>query len=157
MVQRRLLLRMPASAEAAFEAFHNHAIRLEWDTLLSVAYVEGGGTHPYVGAITTNRGRGWKRHLAMRTRFVNYDPPRIAAAVIQEPVGLFELWAASMRHRDLNDGTSELIYTFNIRLRPRWLGYFLDSIAIKVFEIETRRRFAAMARYLEAKHQLTTT
>lgn len=151
MVQRRLTLSMPGTAEAAFEAFHNHAKRLEWDTLLSDAYVEGGASHPYPGAISFNVGRGWKRWFAMRTRFVNYQPPTIAAAVIEEPAGPFELWAASMRHSDVGDGTSLLHYTFSIRLRPRWLGRVLDPIAIRLFERETRRRFAAMAAYL-AKH-----
>lgn len=151
MVQRRLTLTMPGTAAAAFEAFHNHAKRLEWDTLLSHAYVEGGASHPYPGAISFNVGRGWKRFVAMRTRFVNYQPPTLAAAVIDAPTGLFALWAASMRHSDVGDGTSLLHYTFSIRLRPRWLGAVLDPIAIRLFERETRRRFAAMAAYL-AKH-----
>lgn len=148
MAQRRLVLTMPAPAAAAFEAFHHHETRLAWDTLLSVAYVEGGGSHPYVGAITTNTGSGWKRLLGMRTRFVSYEPPRLAAAVIVAPSGPFAFWGASMRHRDLPDGTSELTYTFNIKLRPRLLGRLLDPLAAMVFELETRRRFAAMAAYL---------
>ena len=49
---------MPAASAEAFEAFFNHEVRLRWDTLLKVNYVEGGGTHPYVGAVSTNRGRG---------------------------------------------------------------------------------------------------
>ena len=50
---------MPACSADAFESFFNHSVRLRWDTLLSVNYVEGGGTHPYIGAISTNHGRGW--------------------------------------------------------------------------------------------------
>lgn len=153
MAQRRMVLTMPASAAAAFEAFHNHEKRLLWDTLLSVAYVEGGGTHPYVGAVTTNLGCGWKRLLGMRTRFVSYAPPSIAAAVIVAPTGPFEFWAASMRHRDLADGMSELTYTFNIRLRPQFLGRVLDPVAARIFELETRRRFAAMASYLRRQRK----
>lgn len=152
MAQRRLLLIMPAPAADVFEAFHNHPIRLEWDTLLSAAHVEGGGAHPYMGAITLNQGRGLMGVLGMRTKFLSYDPPAIAAAAMVEPTGPFELWAASMRHRDLGDGSSELIYVFNIRLRPRWLGRLFDPLAAWVFERETRRRFAAMACYLRAKH-----
>ncbi len=152
MAQRRLVLTMPASAASAFEAFHNHEVRLKLDTLLSTAFVEGGGTHPYINAITLNRGRGWKRYFTMRTRFVNYDPSRVAAAVLHEPAGLFAFWAASMRHRDFDDGTSELIYTFTLKLRPRWLGYFLNSLANELFEIETRSRFRAMAIFLAAEN-----
>ena len=72
----RMTFPMPAPRAAAFEAFFNHEVRLQWDTLLKVNYVEGGGTHPYVGAISTNIGRGWKSWLRMRTRFLTYDPPR---------------------------------------------------------------------------------
>ena len=61
---------LPAPSAEAFEAFFNHEIRLRWDTLLRATHVEGGGTHPYAGAISTNRGRGWKSGMTMRTRFL---------------------------------------------------------------------------------------
>jgi hypothetical protein len=148
MPSRRIELVMPAPSKEAFEAFHNHKVRLEWDTLLAVAFVEGGGAHPYPGAITTNWGRGWKRLLGMRTRFLTYDPPQLAAAVLVEPTGIFAHWAASMRHRDRPDGSSDLVYTFTIKLRPNWLSWLLDPIAARLFERETRLRFAAMAAFL---------
>ncbi len=146
MARRHLILTMPGSAVDAFEAFHNHEKRLLWDTLLSSAHVEGGGTHPYVGAITANTGRGWMRSLRLRTQFVTYRPPEIAAAASVHPSGLIEFWAASMRHRDIEAGRSELIYTFSIRLR-RSLRIF-DPLAAWIFERESQRRFAAMADYL---------
>ena len=154
MAHGRLSFVMPANSAAAFEAFFNHTVRLKWDTLLEVTYVEGGGTHPYVGAISTNRGRGWKLGLSMRTRFLSYDPPRHASAEMVGPTGHFALWAASMRFRDREDGGSDLIYTYSIKLRPKWLGAVLDPIAGALFAWETRRRFNAMARYLEnQRHQ----
>jgi hypothetical protein len=139
---------MPANSIEAFEAFFNHGVRLRWDTLLKVNYVEGGGTHPYVGAISTNCGSGWKTGLTMRTRFLTYDPPHQASAVIVGPSGPFALWAASLRFKDRDDGGSDLIYTYSIKLRPRWIGMLLDSVAGILFAWETRRRFAAMADYL---------
>ena len=111
-------------------------------------YVEGGGTHPYAGAISTNIGRGWKTGLSMRTRFLVYDPPRLASAEMCEPGGPFALWAASMRFFDRDDGLCTLVYTYSIKLRPRWLGLLLDPVASVLFAWETRRRFAAMACYL---------
>jgi hypothetical protein len=110
----RMTFPMPAPRAAAFEAFFNHEVRLQWDTLLKVNYVEGGGTHPYVGAISTNIGRGWKRWLRMRTRFLTYDPPRQASAEMVEPSGPFALWAASMRFDERRDGNCDLIYTYAI-------------------------------------------
>lgn len=151
MAHGKLTMIMPAPSAAAFEAFYNHKIRLKWDTLLKATYVEGGGTHPYRGAITVNEGRGWKSPFSMRTRFLTYDPARYtAAAEMAEPTGPFALWAASMRHRDLPDGTSELIYTFSIRLRPRWFGKLFDPLAALLYRRETRKRFLAMARFLSS-------
>ena len=142
---------MPAGSEAAFEDFFNHAIRLRWDTLVNVSYVEGGGTHPYVGAITSNLGSGWKKALglSMRTRYLTDDPPRRASAVLVEPTGLFSKWGASISFVDRPDGDCDLNYTFTIHLRPRWLGWMLDPIAGFLFALETRRRFGAMSRYLK--------
>ena len=151
----RIVFNMPAPAQAAFEAFHHHSIRMRWDTLLAEAYVEGGGDHPYVDAITFNRGKGWKGGMSMRTRFVSYEPPRLAAAVMIEPSGLFGEWAASMKHRDLVNGCSELVYSFNLRLRPRWLLEPFDWIAIRIFAWQTRKRFRAMANYLAASGRTT--
>ena len=150
MAHGRLAFVMHAGSTEAFEAFFNHQVRMRWDTLLSVNYVEGGGTHPYVGAVSTNEGRGWKAGLAMRTRFLAYDPPRMASAEMVEPTGPFAQWAASLRFRDLDGGRCELVYTYSIRLRPAWVGRLLDRVAGFLFARETRLRFAAMARYLEA-------
>ena len=47
-----------------------------------------------------------------------------------------------------DDGRCELVYTYAIRLRPLWPGRLLDPLASLLFAWETRRRFAAMARYL---------
>ncbi|MGH8683126.1 MAG: hypothetical protein ACREVP_16640 [Burkholderiales bacterium] len=148
MARGRLTFVMPAPSTEAFDAFFNHSVRLRWDTLLKVNYVEGGGTHPYVGAISTNLGRGWKRGLSMRTRFLTYDPPRQASAELVEPTGPFALWAASLRFLDRDDQTCDLIYTYAIKLRPRWFGTLLDPFVKLLFAWETRRRFKAMAQYL---------
>lgn len=142
---------MPARNADAFEAFFNHHVRLTWDTLLSVNYVEGGSSHPFVGAISVNRGKGWKKGFVMRTRFLSYNPPRQASAEMVEPTGPFALWAASMRFKDRDDGCSDLIYTYSVRLRPRWVGALLDWLAGLLFAWETRRRFAAMAKYLRRR------
>ncbi|WP_197326485.1 hypothetical protein [Ralstonia solanacearum] len=124
MARRRLTLTMPGSAADAFEAFHNHEKRLRWDTLLSSAQ-------------------------GMRTRFVSYRPPELAAAATVGPAGPIAFWAASMHHRDTEAGESELIYTFSLKLRPS-LRLF-DALAAWIFERESRRRFAAMADYLRRR------
>ena len=148
MSRRTISLVMPASAADTFEAFHNHHLRLHWDTLLSGAYVETGASHPSIGAISFNRGRGWKRLFSMRTRFVNYQPGKVAAALLVESSGMFQDWNASMRHRDIGPGQSELIYSFGLKLRPSWVGLLLDPLAQLLFAHATRRRLQALADFL---------
>jgi hypothetical protein len=144
----KLVFDLPSRSVVAFEAFFNHRVRSKWDTLLDVNYVEGGGDHPYVGAITVNEGGGWKAGLSMRTRFLTYDPPNHASAVLIAPMGPFDRWGASMRFADAPHGGCVMTYTFTIHLRPRWLGTLLDPLGGVLFTYETRRRFRAMARYL---------
>lgn len=62
--------------------------------------------------------------------------------------GPFAVWAASLRFYDRRGGTCELVYTYAISARPRWLAPLLDPLAGKLFARETRLRFGAMARYL---------
>lgn len=73
--------------------------------------------------------------------------------MLVEPAGIFQYWSASMRHRDLHEGESELIYTFNLRIRPRWLGWLVDAWANRLFAHATRKRFEAMAEYLRKTNQ----
>jgi len=148
MARRRILMTMPASAQATFDAFHDHQARLAWDTLLDGAGIEGGQRFPEIGAISRNPGRGLARFIVLRTRYVNYLPGKLAAAVIVEPAGPFQWWAASLHHRDTRPNESELAYTFDLRLRPRWFGRVMDRFAAGLFERATRRRFRALAEYL---------
>ncbi|GAB7537033.1 SRPBCC family protein [Burkholderia sp. 22PA0099] len=144
----RLTFRMPATSAEVFEAFHNHDTRLRWDTLLKTAGVEGGHRYPHVGAISVNVGRGWKSLFCLRTRFVSYQPPLLAAATLVAPAGIFRTWTASIRHRDLGGGQSDLIYTVRFSLRPNWLDRHGKPIVVRLFEDETRRRFEALAAFL---------
>src|SRR5262245_61476252 len=120
---RRFEFTMPAPSALVFEAFHNRRWRERWDSLVQGTVVEGGGDHPSVGAITHNPGRGWLGGLAMRTRFISYQPGVLAAAEMVGEAWPFRRWAASMRHRDLPDGRSSLLlYTYSFDTRaPAWL------------------------------------
>lgn len=151
MSDNRFILVMPASADATFEAFHNHRVRLQWNTLLAVAHMETGDSHPSIGAVSFNRGKGWKRLLAMRTRFVNYQPGQGGgghAGGADWAVRVVGGVDAPPRYRR---GRSELIYSFSLTLRPPWLGVLLNPLANRLFAWEARRRFAALAVFLARK------
>lgn len=83
-----------------FDAFHYHRWRAQWDSLVGLTRVEGGAPCPFVGAVTENTGAGWLRALSMRTRFVSFDRPRLAAAFMLAPSWPFVRWAAS-RHAEV--------------------------------------------------------
>jgi len=83
MVHERFEFDMPAPREVVFDAFHYHRWRARWDSLVDATHVIGGAPCPYVGAITENSGGGMLRGLAMRTRFISFDRPRVAAAAMQ--------------------------------------------------------------------------
>jgi hypothetical protein len=151
MAHERFEFPMPASAEVVFDAFHYHAWRHRWDSLVEATHVIGGAECPYAGALTENAGGGALRGLAMTTQFISFDRPRVAAATMRGESFPFRRWAASMRHRSLEDGTSVMIYTYSFEVKPRRWRWLVEPVTKMVFDWQTRRRFARMRKFL-AKH-----
>jgi hypothetical protein len=148
MAHRKLEFVMPAEEAVVFDAFHYHQWRVRWDSLVRATHVIGGAPCPYVGAVTENSGRGWLRTLAMRTQFVSFDRPRVAAASMISRSFPFETWAASMRHRPLQPGQSLLVYTYRLQARPAWLRWLLEPVIDWIFALQTAQRFKRMQRFL---------
>ncbi len=142
---------MPASEAVVFDAFHYHHWRSRWDSLVSETRVEGGAPCPYVGAVTANTAAGLLRGLSMRTKFVSFDRPKVAAASMVGRSFPFARWAASMRHRPIGSRQSVLIYTYNFEVSPRALRWVIGPAIRCMFDWETRRRFLRLQRFL-AEH-----
>jgi hypothetical protein len=151
MVHDRFEYDMPAPSDAVFDVFHHHAWRLRWDSLVRDVQVSGAAECPYVGAETDNSGGGWMRPLSMRTRFVSYERPRLAAATMVGRAFPFVRWAASMRHCELPQGRSVMVYTYSFECGPRWLRWALEPVVKRAFDRETHRRFGRMREFL-ARH-----
>jgi hypothetical protein len=143
---------IPAPASAVFALLHDYQRRLEWDTLLSAAYLTGGHEAAGLGVTSVCVGRGMLGRIAMRTVYVAFDPPRLAAVKLIGNPPWFASWAASIRHDDLPGEVSvepfrsRVTYTWTFAARPRLLAPFLEPIMQWIFERETRRRLAALAR-----------
>ena len=150
MTHRKIEFTMPASAAVVFDAFHYHAWRERWDSLVSRTRVEGGAPCPSVGAVTANTGGGLLRGLSMRTRFVRYDRAQLAAATMVGRSFPFTRWAASMRHAPLPGGRSLMVYTYTFEVGPAALRWLLVPIVARVFERQTRQRFARLQDFLAA-------
>ncbi|HEY0064342.1 MAG TPA: SRPBCC family protein [Telluria sp.] len=141
---------MPASCAVVFDAFHYHHWRLRWDSLVAHTTVEGGGPCPYKGAVTRSRGRGLTRNLVMRTEFITYQRPSLAAARMVGVSFPFTRWAASMKHEAAADGRSAMIYTYTIETGPPALRWLMEPIVNRIFLRQTRQRFARMQQFLAA-------
>jgi hypothetical protein len=151
MAHGRLTFRMPASAAVAFDAFHYTHWRAQWDSLTRASHVLDGAPCPYVGAITHNIGRGWLGSLSMRTQFVTFERPRLAAAAMIGRAFPFARWAASMRHEPLAEGGSLLIYTYTLSTSPAWLRWLIEPLVDRLFAWQTLRRFSRMQRFLQQR------
>jgi hypothetical protein len=148
MAHGRFEFDMPAPSEVVFDAFHHHVWRARWDSLVGDARVVGGAPCPFVGAETENTGGGLLRGLSMRTRFVTFDRPRVAAASMIGRSFPFRRWAASMRHRDTAPGCSVLVYVYTLEAGPHVLRWLMDPVVDWAFARQTRRRFEHMNKFL---------
>jgi hypothetical protein len=148
MSRHKLSFDMPAESAVVFDAFHYHYWRHRWDSLVESTAVVGGAPCPYPGAITQSQGGGWLGALSMRTRFVTYEPPRLAAACMEGKSFPFDRWAASMRHEDVSASRSTLIYTYSLDTRPAWAQWFLRPVVHTVFRYQTRKRFMRLSGFL---------
>jgi hypothetical protein len=148
LAHERLEFAMPASCAVTFDAFHYHQWRLRWDSLVEHTEVEGGGPCPYKGAVTRSRGRGLMGSLVMRTEFISYQRPRLAAARMIGVAFPFTRWAASMRHEPAAGGQSAIIYTYTIETGPPLLRWLMEPIVQRIFRHQTHRRFARMRAFL---------
>lgn len=150
MTHHRLDFAMPADAAVVFDAFHYHHWRARWDSLVSLTQVDGGAPCPSVGAVTQNTGAGLLRPLSMRTKFVSFDRPHVAAAAMVGTAFPFSRWAASMRHKPTSVGQSLLIYTYSFDVGPAWLRWVIGPVVRWSFERQTRRRFGRLQAFLAA-------
>lgn len=148
MAHRRLEFSMPASQAVVFDAFHYHQWRSRWDSLVSDTRVQGGAPCPFVGAVTENTGGGLLRGLSMRTQFVSYDRPRLAAASMVGRSFPFRRWAASMQHRTVGPQQSLLVYTYTFEVGPSVLRWLMAPVVEWIFHRQTNRRFARLRDFL---------
>ncbi len=148
MAHGRVAAVMPASSAAVFDLLHDYDRRLEWDTLLRAAYLAGGHTAAGKGVTAVCVGRRSLGGLVFETVYVTFERPARAAVRLVNRVPWFETWAASIQHRDLPSGESQLIYTFHFTVKPRRLRFILDPLLERIFHWETRRRLRALQRFL---------
>ena len=135
---------IPASSAEVFDLLHDYDRRLQWDTLLSAAYLEEGFTQAGLGATSVCIGRRGLRAFALRTIYVSYERPKVAAVKLVNAPPLFARWAASIRHVDLEPGRSRCTYKFSFRAKPAVLRGLIEPVLLRIFTRETARRLEAL-------------
>jgi hypothetical protein len=146
---------IPASSGDVFDLVHDYDRRLAWDTLLSAAYLTDGCQRAEQGATTICIGRSSLARIALKTVYVTFQRPRLAAVKMVNRPPFFGTWAASIRHEDLGPNESRISYTWNFTARPAWLAWLLEPIMQRLFRWETRKRLAALKRHFATSRRLT--
>ncbi len=136
-----------APSTKVFLLFHDYDKRLEWDTLLRAAYLTDGWKTAQLHATSVCVGRVGLGGFAVKTRYISFKPPFVAAIQLVNHPPFFETFAATIRHRDLENGKSEIEYLYSFRARPKWLRWLLHPLMSLIFRYETRKRLEALAAF----------
>jgi hypothetical protein len=142
---------MPASCDQVFDLIHDYDRRLEWDTLLSEAYLEPPFALAEKGAVSLCRGRPILGGIGVRTFYVSFDRSKVAAVKMINRPPFFEMFAASIRHIAVSENTSIVEYRFSFLARPRFLRPLLHPVMQLFFRWETQKRLGALSNYLSGQ------
>ncbi len=143
---------IPAPSSAVFDLIHDYARRLEWDTLLRAAYLDDGHAVAGKGVTSVCVGRRSLGGIALKTVYVTFDRPTLAAVKMVNSPAFFQSWAASIHHEDISDHESRITYKFHFTTKPRLLQFILDPIIERVFLWETKKRLQALRAFFARSH-----
>jgi hypothetical protein len=135
-----------------FQLLHDYDRRLEWDTLLRDARLCPGWSQAQLHATSVCTGRWFLGGIALKTEYISFNPPAVAAVKMLNRPAFFETFAATLRHRDTDDGGSSVEYIYHFTARPRWLRWLLHPVMNAVFRWETRKRLRSLRHYLALRH-----
>src|SRR5688572_7270395 len=135
---------IPAPSDAVFDLIHDYTRRLEWDTLLQAAYLDDGAKVAAKGVTSVCVGRKSLGSIALKTVYVAFERPTLAAVKMVNAPFFFQSWAASIRHEDISAHQSRLTYKFHFTTQPHFLRFVLDPLMERLFVWETRKRLQAL-------------
>lgn len=138
---------IPAPSSVVFDLIHDYSRRLEWDTLLQAAYLDDGYTAAGTGVTSVCVGRRSLGGVALKTVYVTFNRPTLAAIKMINSPAFFQSWAASIRHEDISEHESWITYKFHFTAKPHFLRILLEPIMQRIFLWEIRKRLQALKVY----------
>jgi hypothetical protein len=148
MTQGEISELMPAPSTVVFDLLHDYRRRLEWDTLLRAAYLEGDHVCAGKGVTSVCIGRRSLGGIALKTIYVTFQRPKMAAVKMVNKPAFFGTWAASIHHEDLSAHESRITYKYNFKAKPKLLASIMEPVMKAIFVWETRKRLRALRAYL---------
>jgi hypothetical protein len=145
---------IPATSSAVFDLLHDYTRRLQWDTLLQAAYLDDGATVAAKGVTAVCVGRKSLGGIALKTVYVSFDRPTVAAVKMVNSPAFFKTWAASIHHEDISDQMSRITYHFQFTTKSPLLRPILDPLLERVFIWETRKRLQALKAFFTHRRAL---
>ena len=91
--------------------------------------------------------------IALKTVYVSFQRPTLAAVKMVNAPPFFQAWAASIRHEDLSPDESRITYTFHFTCKPHRLRFILDPLMQRVFLWETRKRLQALKAFFSRRFE----
>jgi len=140
---------IPAPSSAVFDLLHDYTRRLQWDTLLQAAYLDDGAKVAAKGVTAVCVGRKSLGSIALKTVYVTFERPTLAAVKMVNAPIFFQSWAASIRHEDISERESRLTYKFQFTARPSLLRFVLEPLMERLFVWETRKRLQALKAFFK--------
>lgn len=144
-----------AGCEEVFRIVHDYGRRIEWDTLLQAAYLEGTDRAD-VGVVAVCVGKTALMGLEIRTAYVSFQSGKVAAVKLSSPAPFFDSFAASIRHFDLANDCSEIVYELNYKAKPAFLRPLMHPIMSRMLVWETRKRLRSLKRYVEENQNVVS-
>lgn len=139
---------LPAPSSVVFDVLHDYERRLRWDTLLQAAYLEPGHAAAGKGLTSVCVGRRALGGIALKTIYITFQRPTLAAVKMVNTPIFFGAWAASIHHEDISERESRITYKFHFTAKPKILRFILEPVMKAVFVWETRKRLKALRSYL---------
>lgn len=145
---------MPATRVDVFRVLHDYDQRLQWDTLLQAAYLTDGTQTVDRGVVAVCKGRRHLGGITLRSKYVTFRSPRIAAVKMVNRPPFFDHFAATIRHRDISESSSVVEYKYHFTARPKWLRIILHPIMNRVFAWETKKRLRSLKAFLQVQSKV---